>query len=292
MHHILVENLQAPKQTYNLSFQKYCKSHISKCLPYTAPQICSHHHHLHHYSPTIGHPLTASKEGMAAKLGAVVVELVLLLLFLLAPTPISLLPVPSLLIIVVGFANALLGLEKAQAQFLFLPLTKGPGPGVAARWWSSPEAHDDEEEEEVMMNPPKSPPQGTLPFMASPAARAAEVDRRPSRWDSTRRSVQSPKPVEIRSKKSPEKLRLPHPTDLDRETFLPNDAVLLPLLFGLLSGSSTTTTTCSTLATAGSVVVSAGGGTVLGFSGFLWDKWRKDQKPLRRGLKSSLSEGK
>lgn len=44
-----------------------------------------------------------------------------------------------------------------------------------------------------------------------------------SRWDSTRRSAQSPKPVERRSRKSPEKLRLPHPTERDRATFLPND---------------------------------------------------------------------
>lgn len=35
--------------------------------------------------------------------------------------------------------------------------------------------------------------------------------------------MQSPNPVEIRSKKSPEKLLLPHPTDLDLETFLSND---------------------------------------------------------------------
>lgn len=44
-----------------------------------------------------------------------------------------------------------------------------------------------------------------------------------SRWDSTRRSVQSPKPLEMRSRKSPEKLRLPHPTERDRATFRPKD---------------------------------------------------------------------
>jgi hypothetical protein len=45
-----------------------------------------------------------------------------------------------------------------------------------------------------------------------------------SRCDSTRRSAQSPNPtVERRSRKSPEKLRLPQPTDRDRATFRPND---------------------------------------------------------------------
>jgi len=44
-----------------------------------------------------------------------------------------------------------------------------------------------------------------------------------SRWDSTRRSAQSPKPVERRSRKSPEKLRLPQPTERERATFLPKD---------------------------------------------------------------------
>lgn len=180
---------------------------------------------------------------MAAKFGAAAAVLVL------AETTISVLL--SLLIVVVAvvvvFPNALLGLAKAQAQFLFRPLIIGPGPGVAARPGPLPssaeETHEDEDEEEVMTNPPKSPPHGTRSLIASPAARAAEVERRPSRCDSTRRSVQSPNPVEIRSKKSPEKLRLPHPTDLDLDTLLPNDVVLLPLLFGLLSASSTTTTT-------------------------------------------------
>lgn len=44
-----------------------------------------------------------------------------------------------------------------------------------------------------------------------------------SRWDSTRRRVQSPNPVEILSRKSPEKLRLPQPTDRDRATLRPKD---------------------------------------------------------------------
>jgi len=198
---------------------------------------------------------------MAAKFGAAVV-------LVFAETTISLLPSLVIVVAVVVFPNALLGLAKAQAQFLFRPLAIGPVPGVAARPGPLPssaeETHEDEEEEEVMTKPPNSPPHGTRPLIASPAARAAEVERRPSRCDSTRRSVQSPNPVEIRSKKSPEKLRLPHPTDLDLETFLPNDVVLLPLLFGLLSASSTTTTTaccccCSALLAPGSAAAAGGG---------------------------------
>jgi hypothetical protein len=44
-----------------------------------------------------------------------------------------------------------------------------------------------------------------------------------SQWDSTRRSAQSLKPVERSSRKSPKKLRLPHPTERKRTTFLLND---------------------------------------------------------------------
>lgn len=144
------------------------------------------------------------------------------------------------------------------------------------------------------MNPPNSPPHRTRSFMASPvearaAARDADVDRLPSRCDSTRRSVQSPNPVEILSKKSPEKLRLPHPTDLDLETFLPNDAVLLPppLLFGLPSASSTTTYStlfgsAASAAVSSAVAAGPGPGPTLGLSDFLWlERWRKDQKPDR-----------
>lgn len=70
------------------------------------------------------------------------------------------------------------------------------------------------------MNPPKIPPHLTLSFMFEVAVEAGGL---PSLCDSTLRRVQSPKPVDILSKKSPEKLRLPHPTDLDLETFLSND---------------------------------------------------------------------
>jgi hypothetical protein len=42
-------------------------------------------------------------------------------------------------------------------------------------------------------------------------------------WESTRWSVQPLKPVERRSRKSPEKLWLPQPTERDLATFRPND---------------------------------------------------------------------
>ena len=103
------------------------------------------------------------------------------------------------------------------------------------------------------MKPPKIPPHFTRSFMQwwSPAPAPPRWDDvedlglplpPPSRWDSTRRRVQSPKPVEILSKKSPEKLRLPQPTDLDLDTFLSNDdAEAVAWLFGLSSSSKTTT---------------------------------------------------
>ena len=54
--------------------------------------------------------------------------------------------------------------------------------------------------------------------------------------------MQSPNPVEIRSKKSPEKLRLPQPTDLDLETFRSNEeAEAVAWLLGLLSSSASPT---------------------------------------------------
>lgn len=60
--------------------------------------------------------------------------------------------------------------------------------------------------------------------------------------DSTLLRAQSPKPVDILSSKSPEKLLLPHPTDLDLATFLPKDEDAAEdawlLLFGLSSFSS------------------------------------------------------
>ncbi|CAA7404972.1 unnamed protein product [Spirodela intermedia] len=60
-----------------------------------------------------------------------------------------------------------------------------------------------------------------------------------SRWDSTRRSAQSPNPEEILSRNSPEKLRLPHPTDRDLATFwLKEEIEAWPPLPGLSSRSS------------------------------------------------------
>ena len=53
--------------------------------------------------------------------------------------------------------------------------------------------------------------------------------------------MQSPKPVEILSKKSPEKLLLPHPTDFDLETLRSKEEAeaVLGLLLLLLSCSTT-----------------------------------------------------
>lgn len=77
---------------------------------------------------------------------------------------------------------------------------------------------------------PKSPPHLTHSLIRSSEARreAAPATAAPStsRCDSTRRSPHSPSPVEILSRKSPEKPRaLPQLTDLDRVTsFRPDDA--------------------------------------------------------------------
>lgn len=103
------------------------------------------------------------------------------------------------------------------------------------------EDEEDDDEEEVIINPLNKPPHLGLCLMQSwPPAIFPAPDRRdfdlPSRCDSTLRRVQSPNPVEIRSKKSPEKLRLPQPTDLDLETFRPNET------WSGLSFSSTTMT--------------------------------------------------
>ncbi|EAZ44669.1 hypothetical protein OsJ_29294 [Oryza sativa Japonica Group] len=66
-----------------------------------------------------------------------------------------------------------------------------------------------------------------------------------SQWDSTRRSTQSLKPVERSSRKSPKKLRLPHPTERKRTTFLLNDDDNEPSLRRPgLSGSTITSSLC------------------------------------------------
>lgn len=98
------------------------------------------------------------------------------------------------------------------------------------------------------MNPPNMPPHLTLSFILQwwsppplPPRCTAEDETLglPSRWDSTLLRVQSPKPVEILSKKSPEKLLLPHPTDLDLETLRSKDEAeaVAPWLLGLSSSS-------------------------------------------------------
>lgn len=128
-------------------------------------------------------------------------------------------------------------------------------------------------------NPAKIPPHFTRSFIrrrsSSPPPQAA-----PSLCDSTRRSAQSPNPVEIRSRKSPEKLRLPHPTDLDLDTFRPNDEDRAP------PGLS------------GAAAAAAGGGSGSGdkfsdpicccFGSNLLRK-DQDQKLLLRGVSAAVS---
>lgn len=53
--------------------------------------------------------------------------------------------------------------------------------------------------------------------------------------------MQSPNPVEILSKKSPEKLLLPHPTDLDLETLRSKEEAEAEAVLGLLVLSCSTT---------------------------------------------------
>jgi len=101
--------------------------------------------------------------------------------------------------------KALMGLANAHPQLLPLP---------SSTVEETQEEEDAEDDDEVTAKPPKIPPHLTLSFMqwfTTPAGF-------PSRRDSTLLRVQSPRPEEILSKKSAEKLLLPHPTDLDLET--------------------------------------------------------------------------
>ncbi|GAV64144.1 hypothetical protein CFOL_v3_07662, partial [Cephalotus follicularis] len=97
----------------------------------------------------------------------------------------------------------------------------------------------------VIMNPPKMPPHLTLSFITDEEEEVvAAAFGLPSLCDSTLLSVQSPNPVEILSKKSPEKLLLPQPTDLDLETLRSSDdPEPLAWLLGLSSSSSFSSTT-------------------------------------------------
>ena len=88
------------------------------------------------------------------------------------------------------------------------------------------------------MKPPKMPPHLTLSFIADDEAATFGL---PSLCDSTLLRVQSPNPVEILSKKSPEKLLLPQPTDLDLETLRSNDDAEGVTSLLELSSSCTTT---------------------------------------------------
>lgn len=149
-----------------------------------------------------------------------------------------------------GLVNALMGLANAHPQLLLLPWISAAPVAFPFPLCSSADddnQYEDEEEEDdddVIMKPPNMPPHFTLSFIADDdeAAPTAEDFGLPSLWDSTRLRVQSPNPVEILSKKSPEKLRLPQPTDLDLETLRSNDdaAEAVASLLGLSSSSTTT----------------------------------------------------
>ncbi|URD91625.1 hypothetical protein MUK42_32635 [Musa troglodytarum] len=131
-----------------------------------------------------------------------------------------------------------MGLAKAQTQLLVRLSCTAAAAAAAAEILllllkSSSAAAD------VSANPPKRPPHLTRSFVAdrcccSPLSwcwsRWRTILDFASRWDSALLRVQSPKPVEMRSRKSPEKLLLPQPTDLDLATFLPSeDDAWLPL---------------------------------------------------------------
>lgn len=192
------------------------------------------HLHLDHLQP-----LTESKEGIADKFGVVFLsELFACLVMSLLPS------------LEEGLLKALMGLAKAQPQLLLLrPLTSWPAaPDIGFPFMSSAdeetqyEEDEEDEEDEVIMNPLKSPPHLTRSAPLRTADDEEECLGLPSLWDSTLRRVQSPNPVEIRSKKSPEKLRLPHPTDLDLETFRSKEeAEAVAWLLGLLSSSASVT---------------------------------------------------
>lgn len=150
--------------------------------------------------------------------------------------------------------KALMGLANAQPQLLALPWEIATDDDFPFTWSSAEdetqyEDDDDDEEDDVIMNPLNMPAHFTLSFMHwwwlwwwSPpriTAEAATALGLPSRWDSTLRRVQSPNPVEILSKKSPEKLLLPHPTDLDLETLRSKDETEAVVWLLGLSSSST-----------------------------------------------------
>jgi hypothetical protein len=199
--------------------------------------------------------------------------------------------------------SARMGLASAHAQLRWLhelllcpldPLQLPPPSGAASQY-------EDDGGGAAALTPPKIPAHlirwsgsSSSPRWPSGPCLAAALE---SRWDSTRRSAQSPNPtVERRSRKSPEKLRLPQPTERDRATFRPNDdepSLRRPGLSGSAMASSRPPSDADTefrLAAAApplAVVEDA----------LLWlldeeeDRWKKDQKLFFRGLSAVIADG-
>jgi hypothetical protein len=152
-----------------------------------------------------------------------------------------------------GGLKARMGLAKAQPQPLWL-LPTPPVDILALPSVAVESQYEDEEE-------PNKPEHLILILCASTQSSSSSPNWPgstilldlllwDSRWDSTRLNVQSPNPFESRSKKSPEKLLLPQPTDRDLATFLPKDDdeawLWLPPGLGL-SSSPITAPKCASL---------------------------------------------
>lgn len=155
-----------------------------------------------------------------------------------------------------GGLKARMGLAKAQPQPLLLLPT--PPVDILALPSAAVESQYEDEEEEL-----KKPEHLIRILCASVQSSSSSSSSNwpgstilldllllDSRCDSTRLSVQSPNPFERRSKKSPEKLLLPQPTDRDLATFLPKDDdkawLWLPPGLGL-SSSPATAPKCASL---------------------------------------------
>jgi hypothetical protein len=110
--------------------------------------------------------------------------------------------------------------------------------------------------------------------------------------------------VERRSRKSPEKLRLPHPTERDRATFRPNDddedpSLRRPGLSGSAIASSRPPSAAADADATDTEFLLATAPLLPGAAAedaLLWlpddeDRWRKDQKLFLRGLSAVITDG-
>jgi hypothetical protein len=203
--------------------------------------------------------------------------------------------------------SARMGLVSAHAQLRWVrelplglldPLLLPPPSGAESQY-------EDDGGGAAALTPPKNPAHmirwsrsSSSPTPSWPSGSCLAVCLG-SRWDSTRRSAQSPNPtVERRSRKSPEKLRLPQPTERDRATFRPNDdepSLRRPGLSGSAMASSRPPSDADTefrLAAAApppplAVVEDA----LLRLLNEEEDRWKKDQKLFFRGLSAVIADG-